>query len=214
MTFQLTLRSSNRKTGPIPVATSSRDTCPTSCGMREACYARYGKLRMVWDRMGRNASLTWDSFLAKVRALPAHTLWRYAQAGDLPGEGDVLDADMLDELVRANVGKRGFTYTHKPPTPDTVRALAQANAEGFTVNLSADSPAHADVLARHGLPTVVVMPDVGQRVAHTPEGRRIMVCPATYRDVTCAKCACCADAVRSYIVGFPVHGSGTKHYRG
>ena len=43
---------------------------------------------------------------------------------------------------------------------------------------------------------------------HTPAGRRVAVCPATYLPgVTCASCGACALAGRSAVIGFPAHGS-------
>ncbi len=48
--FHLTMRSSNRKTGPMPVATASKDTCPIHCPLQEkVCYARYGKIGFWWE---------------------------------------------------------------------------------------------------------------------------------------------------------------------
>ena len=57
--------------------------------------------------------------------------------------------------------------------------------------------------------SVTVLPDTvhGNEELHTPAGRRIVVCPATYRDdVTCASCQLCQRAERKIIVGFPAHG--------
>ena len=41
---------------------------------------------------------------------------------------------------------------------------------------------------------------------HTPGGRRIAVCPATYSDATCRSCGACA-LVRDAVIGFPAHGA-------
>src|SRR5271169_933377 len=41
---------------------------------------------------------------------------------------------------------------------------------------------------------------------HTPAGRRIAVCPATYSDATCKSCGACAR-VRDAVIGFPAHGA-------
>jgi hypothetical protein len=41
-------------------------------------------------------------------------LWRYAQAGDLPGYDRQIDGARLQELVAANTGKRAIAFTHKP----------------------------------------------------------------------------------------------------
>lgn len=145
MLVSLTLKSGNAKVGPIPVSTSSEDTCPTSCGMYRECYAKMGPLRIHWWAVtdGRRGD-TWGEFNRKIGALPVGQLWRHNQAGDLPGVGDKLDTKALGELVKANRGRRGFTYTHKPLTTAAERkAVAKANAGGFTVNLSADTLADA-----------------------------------------------------------------------
>jgi hypothetical protein len=41
---------------------------------------------------------------------------------------------------------------------------------------------------------------------HTPAGKRIAVCPATYSDATCKTCGACAH-VRDAVIGFPAHGA-------
>jgi hypothetical protein len=220
------LKSANAKTGPIPVSTSSSETCPPACPFIDAgCYAKYGPLGMIWSAMtkagpdatfknGKSTVTTksWQSFLDAVAALPDGTLWRHNQAGDLPGTGNDIDGIALQWLVTANKGKRGFTYTHKPMNvAGNAKHVANANANGFTVNLSANTLTEADTLANeHGLPTVVVLPSTiaGNVKIETPKGRRIVVCPATYRDdVTCKSCGLCAVRDRKVIVGFPAHGA-------
>jgi len=41
---------------------------------------------------------------------------------------------------------------------------------------------------------------------HTPAGRRIAVCPATYSNATCKSCGACAKP-REAVIGFPAHGA-------
>ena len=168
-------------------------------------------------KRGRNTlrALTWDQFVKKVAALPIGAAWRHNQAGDLPGVGNAVDPQKLRELVIANHGKRGFTYTHKPPTPENKRAIANANLNGFTINLSANNPTHADMLAKEKVgPVVCVLPaDVsGKQDIFTPAGRRVVVCPATYRDdIQCVDCMLCQRVDRQVIVGFPAHGAKRKN---
>jgi len=212
--FHLTLRSTNAKVGPIPVSTSPRQTCPDSCPFKaNGCYAN-GTLRWHWDKVSNGLrGLPWSDFLQQIEALPKGQLWRMNQAGDLPGEGDTLDTEAMAGLVYANMGRRGFTYTHKPLKKDRERqAIHQANVLGFTVNLSANSPADADRRAdqRCG-PVVTIVPTGTPAVSCTPKGRKIIICPAQTRDnVTCASCQLCARANRSVIVGFLPHGNGAK----
>lgn len=215
----LTLRSTNKKTGPIPVSTSSESTCPDACPFKKnGCYADGGPLAIFWRKVSEaKAGLEWSEFLRQVEDLYPTQLWRHNQAGDLAGEGDTIDPVSLMELSYANRGKRGFTYTHKPMDTKVNRtAVKAANSLGFTVNLSGNSVRHADELAALEIaPVVCVLPaDVdGAKtpVVSTPEGRKVAVCPATYRDdVTCQSCGLCQRRDRKVIVGFPAHGAAKR----
>jgi hypothetical protein len=210
VTHVLTMASGNTKTGPIPVSTSPRSTCPDACALKgSGCYAEHGPLAWHWKRISARPD-DWRAFLQDVRRIPARSLWRFAQAGDLPGAGDVLDVERLDDLVRAQRGRRGFTYTHKPLDDQAERAaVTRAQASGFTINLSADTPAHADrLLARRLGPVVVLLPEGARGVSYTPGGAKIVVCPAYKSErVNCQSCELCALPVRKYVIGFPVHGT-------
>ena len=214
MHYHLTPVSGNAKTGPIPVSTTSAATCPTACPFRKSgCYADGGPLAMHWAQVtSGNRGTDLDSFCSSIAALPDGTLWRHNQAGDLPGSGNTINGKALSQLVRANIGKRGFTYTHKPMTAKNRLAVQRANAAGFTVNLSANNLAHADALAALAIaPVVVVLPADQTANTVTPKGRNVVVCPATIRDdVTCAKCQLCQRQGNRPIIGFPAHGSSAR----
>ena len=155
--------------------------------------------------------MDWQSFLSAIYSLPVGQLWRHNQAGDLPGIGNKIDAKQLSELVKASEGKRGFTYTHKPLTKVNVQAIAKANKSGFTVNLSANSVAHADSLAQHGLPIAAVVPQSSPDRFVSPGGNRIVICPAQRIDsMNCDKCRLCAKGDRGFIIGFRPHGTGAR----
>ena len=217
-TYHLSAESSNVKTGPIPVSTSPNTTCPQSCPMRgNGCYAEAGPLAWHWRKVNEGQrGVPWSDFLGLISAIQPGSLWRHNQAGDLPGEGDDIDSRMLAQLVRANQGKRGWTYTHKPVVGDTPQAVGNAaavrhaNRNGFRINLSADTLAEADELADVDCgPVVVVLPSDSPHTVKTPSGRKVVVCPAQRGDVTCADCGLCA-AQRSVIVGFLAHGRSAK----
>lgn len=207
--------SRNAKTGPIPVTTSSAETCPDACPLKKnGCYADGGPLGLFWRKVTeRKAGLAFADAIAQIRALPKGTLWRHNQSGDLAGAGDQIDATALDQLVGANRGKRGFTYTHKPVhSLANQLAIRAANAAGFTINLSANTLAEADRLAALQIaPVVVVLPADATRATTTPEGRKVAICPATISEgVTCATCGLCALRDRKAIIGFPAHGSAKR----
>ena len=158
--------SQNAKTGSIPVSIIERASCWPGCALYEnGCYAETGALALHWDRVSRGlAGGSWSEFCGKVAALRPGRLWRYAQAGDLPGCGAQIDGALLQQLVAANTGKKAIAFTHKPVfghdpvAVDNRHLIAAAVEAGFMVNLSADNPAHADKLAALGIaPVVTVM---------------------------------------------------------
>ncbi len=205
--------SKNQKLGRIPASMSSANTCPDACVFKDSgCFAEFGKLRLVWERVPELGD-EWGRFCERVKELEPGTFWRHNVMGDLPGVGDELDARLLDELVSANRGKRGFTFTHKPLTePWQYQAVARAVARDFAVNLSANSPEHADDLARLGIAPVAVVMHTGApaRGNRTPEGRHIVMCPAETSELTCRDCQLCAVTDRKSIVGFWAHGQWKK----
>ena len=243
MQVQFIAVSQNAKTGPIPASIIERASCWPGCVLYEnGCYAESGALAMHWERVSRGtAGGSWSEFCAKVAALRPDRLWRYAQAGDLPGYGPQIDGTLLEELVAANTGKNVIAFTHKPVLGDdpiaveNQRLIAAGIEAGFTINVSADNPAHADRLAELGIAPVVTVlardyarkavrhrfkrrrdewaETIGEwrdRTAslprYTPAGRRIAVCPATYSDASCKSCGACAR-VRDAVIGFPAHGA-------
>lgn len=208
MQVHLSLKSANAKTGPIPVSTTERDSCPSDCAMRSECYAASGPLALHWAAVSAGTRGTeWGQFCQSIEALPKGQLWRHNQAGDLPQVGGTVDAVKLGQLVAANRGKRGFTYSHHRDRA-SLGWIKHANEWGFTVNLSANDLRDADTLADTGAgPVVVVLPSTQSQNTVTPAGRKVVVCPATQRDdISCATCQLC-QRQRDTIVGFPAHGS-------
>ena len=165
MKVQFVAVSQNAKTGPIPASIVERASCWPGCALYEnGCYAEAGALAMHWDRISRGlVGGSWSEFCAKVAALWPGRLWRYAQAGDLPGYGPQIDGTLLVELVAANAGKQVIAFTYKPvlgEDPAAVenrRLIAAAVKAGFTINLSADNPVHADRVAELGIAPVVTV---------------------------------------------------------
>jgi hypothetical protein len=212
--FHLTRVSSNSKTGPIPVSTSSRETCPTACPFRGAgCYAESGPLAIHWSAVTSGArGVVWEDFLKSVAALPPGQLWRHNQAGDLYNPSSAVGRYALAALVAANRGRRGFTYSHHPRTPATVQAFKAATAHGFTVNASCDSEAQADHAIAQGLRVVFVVPSTETRNTWiTPGGNRAILCPAQRFDgMTCERCRLCQSRPQHVAIAFKAHGTGRR----
>jgi hypothetical protein len=219
MLTHLTLKSSNVKTGPIPVSTSSAHQCPSCPFKGNGCYAESGPLAIHFKAvtLGQRG-MNWEAFVSAICALPDGQLWRHNQAGDLAGIGDMIAPAFLRDLTKANSGKRGFTYTHKPVIGNgkvetsNRQAVQDANKGGFVVNLSGNTLDHADQLADLAIaPVVVVVPSTTTQNTTTPKGRKVVICPATQKEgVSCATCQLCARGNRSVIIGFPAHGTSKK----
>jgi len=214
--FHITPKSKNVKVGKMAVTTSTATTCPTSCPFKSnGCYADSGPLKLHWDKVTREErGDDWSTFIDKIKDLPTGSKWRHNQAGDLPGDMEKLDDEKCIQLAKANKGKRGFTYTHYDVLDNFQNAITVniMNHLGFTVNVSANNLEHADKLCDLNIaPVATVLPIEQTTNTVTPKGRKVVVCPATYKDdVSCASCMLCEKWDRNVVVGFPAHGTSKK----
>lgn len=219
------MKSSNSKTGPIPVSITSSETCPDCCPFKDnnSCYAKLGPLSIHWNRVNKGTTgLKFLDFLKVIGDLPEKTLWRHNVAGDLPGKNSKIDINKLNQLVTVNKGKRGFTYTHKPVMPTSnvelttihrnKMCIAESNKNGFTINLSANSIKEADELVKLNIAPVVTIVKHDQiEDFRTADNNLVKICPAAIKDnVTCKTCGLCQKHKRKFIIGFPAHGTKYK----
>ena len=216
MLTAFTAVSSNIKTGQIPTSTSDRATCWTGCPFYDkGCYAKSGPQAIHWRKTSAGErGYEWDAFLRLIKKLNRGQLWRHNVSGDLPVVADgVIDGDKVAQLVDANRGRKGYTYTHHPLTETNLGVIKYANAAGFTVNVSTESVEVADkVMSEHKIPAVaVVHSDKTDRFYRTESGRKVITCPATiHENVTCATCGLCQLPDREFIVALPAHGTAKK----
>jgi hypothetical protein len=113
-----------------------------------------------------------------------------------------IDANKMRQLCKANQGRGGFTYTHHDPI-ENAAIISECNQSGFTINLSSNSLAQADQYADLNIGPVVTLLSVGSgKVSYTPNGRKVVRCPAETSDrVTCSTCRLCQKIQRP-IIGF------------
>lgn len=216
----ITRKSSNAKTGPIPVTTSAMETCPSTCPLNTAnsggCYANGGPLRLHWKKVSEGErGGNWTDLVQFVSNLPQGQLWRHNQAGDLPHFHEYIDAESVMELARANEGARGFTYTHHDiGKPHNRKVVEIATDRGFTINVSANNPTEAARFKgmTHAPVVSVVSEDFWQgKNKREFEGEHFVRCPAEYKDgVNCANCGACASSSRVSVIGFTAHGTQKK----
>ena len=224
--YHLTPVSANSKVGPLPVSTTSINTCPESCPlMNNGCYAESGPLALHWskvrakgkDEKGKDAArgITFPEFLSRIRALPRRALWRHAQAGDTP-------IDHIIPLARAAKHTRPIWYTHNHTIPGKAREVFHLSRTlrddyGIALNISASSPREAALIKtlHPRVPVVTVAPSQSPKTWTDQEtGTRFVTCPAeaisSPSPITCARCQLCADPARSYVIAFPAHGTSKK----
>lgn len=217
MNYQIVLESSNSKVGAIPITNSHRGSCPDACPLKygKGCYAEHGYYtKLNWNKIDSGERGTdWCTFVSDISKLKPLQLWRHNVSGDLPKDNknkDNIDAEKLKQLVEANEGKRGFTYTHYALNRHNLDAIKSANNSGFTINVSANNLKQAQEYFSKELPTVTIVSES----KHGTEWRKldnVVQCPAEYLDTNCKECGLCQKKDRKVIVGFTVHGKGIKH---
>ena len=215
MNYAMTRISSNSKTGPITTTVSNKETCPPSCPlMDEGCFADAFHTKLHWNKVSNGErGKNWEGFLDDIKTISKNALWRHNVSGDLRGQHNVIDRPALKQLTKANKGKKGFTYCHYPmDCVNNREAVKEANDANFIVNLSANNLAQADTYKNLNIaPVVVILGEHAAKVNYTPEGNKIVTCPAqNTKKIQCINCELCANKNRNYIIGFRVHGTFKK----
>lgn len=211
--FHLSRVSSNKKTGPIAVTTTSENSCSVNCGMREVCYAASGPLALHWAAVSNGSrSSEWRKHLNDLESLPFGSPLRLNQAGDLVASASGrLSRAFLNGLLAVVKTRRlqAWTYTHHDHTVgDNGKLLRRANREGLRINVSTETEESADLAIASGLPAVLAVSSEETRtVWRTPARNLVKVCPAQLRDTDCNRCMLCHKRGSKVIIAFLAHGS-------
>lgn len=218
--YHLTPVSSNRKTGPLAVTTTSQDTCPNDCPLKGGdCYAGgkddpvkagAGPLALHWVKVTRGERGTGlEDHCKALRALPPGRMLRLNQAGDLPGDGELIHYDDAMALCTAAGHRRiAWGYTHYVRTVRNLSVVSGINNyTGTCINASADSLEQAASLHDVGHPTTVVLKDVPKERSFSYASVRFVVCPVdSGKTASCASCGAgeplCAKKRRDYVIAF------------
>jgi hypothetical protein len=218
--YHLTKKSSNKKTGPIAVSTTSKDSCPSTCPLKSnGCYADSGPLRLHWDAVSagpwrdkpRGTDL--ETFVSDLKTLPESSCFRLNQAGDLPHSNGLINAHALELITDACAERKliAWTYTHHSvDNMNNTVLIKRSSNHGLTVNVSAHSQDHAADCHKKGLPSVCIVPKNETRKSWEHAGVKFLVCPAQWSDKNCAECKLCSVAERSCVVAFKAHGTQAK----
>jgi len=218
LSFHLSAKSSNAKTGPMAVSTSSKLTCSPSCPFLPSngggCYAQSGPLNLHWLKVTSGERGTnFATFLESLRRLPDGSAFRHNQGGDLVHNAGKISETFIRKMTAAVRHLRAYTYTHHSLfLGSNLSLLKYANRNGFTINVSCESERQVDDTIAAGLPVVVVVDSEESRTTwHTTGGNVVIVCPAQrIEDKTCADCMLCHKRGRKVAIGFLAHGNAKK----
>ena len=225
----ITRISHNIKTGPMSVVRSTTETCPNSCPLLgNGCYDQGGNGNIHRTKVdkGQYKTLDFTDFLKAIRDLSA--IYRHNEGGDLWNgkTSEHICGDSLKRFSKENKAwrKSAIVYTHKPTVGKRSHwAIRKANRQAIkdsesttAINASVESLSEVDEALGHGLDTVCVLPtETTARVTRTPQGNRVVTCPAYYSKTQCIGCGngepLCARKNRGYAIGFPAHGAKKKH---
>lgn len=172
-------------------------------------------MNFIWNKItNQKLGNEFNDFCNQIKSLPENQKIRHFQMGDWPGSGNRINFKQLKQLIRAEMGKINFGYSHKLVEGNSFVAknnrkyIKYANSSSnFTINLSANNLKHADKLKKLNIgPVVVIVPVNSPDVLFTPNGNKAVKCPAFNKNITCEKCMLCAKK-RNAIVMFPAHST-------
>ena len=217
--YSLIPHSKASKLGGMPASYSPIGDCNPDCALMKSggCFALHGHVAIHWLKVSIwERGVPFFQFCREVAALPRHIVWRHNIAGDLPRRGRSKDISRWQarRLVKANKGKKGFTYCHHEKSPQNLQVMREMNDGGFTVNVSCDTVDEAIAVRKAtGLPAVCTIPLDAPKVQHV-SGEKVVACPAQTSDKVHCNPTCvhtfCANPKRDFIVGFYPHGTGKK----
>jgi len=237
--------SGNIKTGSISVSRSTSNTCPPSCPLLVSgnCYDLSGNggiHRRIVDNDGISyfadtgeiksvyETLSIEEYIRKIPTFS--DIYRHCEGGDLWNGYTVehISRPILKKFATANkrAKKRAIVYTHKPTvgkrSTEKVRAhnrkaILESGAH-TAINVSCDNLAEVDECFEHGLDSTVILPLGSEKITITPNGEKVVLCPALYSDTQCGgnikPCGkgkpLCTLKNRKFAVGFIAHGSSKK----
>lgn len=213
--FRAVTHSHNAKTGDIAQTYTSANTCAANCPLKSVCYAKQYHTQLTWNQCREDNPHALDIYGLKAWAhsLPEGSMIRHNVAGDLCHEDtDLISFGLMFALIDAYKGRMAYTYTHADKyDTENQEAIRCANAHGFTVNVSCETVDEVDYVRAKGLPAVLTVAEAPAKDARTPNGHKLVQCPAqTHKGVTCKTCKLCARADRDCVPVFVVHGNKKK----
>lgn len=213
--YSFTSHSHNKKLGNIAAISTSSNSCPDSCALKNECYAKYSFTGIHWRALDLKG-LDFHQLTSLIDAMKKRSKLRFNVMGDIAHNNGIIDATKLLKL--ANIIKNRFIetilYTHHTiENVLNVKAFQLAFSKGLHINISCEDTDKAKKALDYGLNAVIVLPTNSIHKVIKQDDLIIVRCPAEYKDsIQCSNCMLCAkDRVQQRVViAFTAHGTGKK----
>lgn len=213
--YSFVANSHNKKTGAMPVTSTSMDSCPLSCALYADCYGKSGHTRIHWNKLEK-IGIDYNQLMNLINALKKKTAIRFNVVGDLAYANGIIDATKLLKL--SNVVKNRMLdmilYTHHSiDNVLNVQALKLAFDKGLYVNISCENVEKAKKALSYGLNAVLVVPIDTLEKHKKIDDIHLVHCPAEYKPhIQCVNCMLCGKnrVQNRIVVAFTAHGTTKK----
>jgi hypothetical protein len=213
--YSFTSHSHNKKLGNIAAISTSSNSCPNDCALKNECYAKYSFTGIHWRNLDLKG-LDYHQLTSLIDAMKKRSKMRFNVMGDFAHNNGIIDAVKLLKL--ANIVKNRMIetilYTHH--TIDNVlnvKVLQLAFDKGLHINVSCEDTTKAKRALDYGLNAVIVLPTGSIYKVIKQDNLTIVRCPAEYKKgFTCSDCMLCSQnrVDRKLIIAFTSHGSSKK----
>jgi hypothetical protein len=212
--YQFVANSHNKKTGSMPVTSTSSNSCPLTCGLYKDCYGKSSYTRIQWDKLDKKG-IDFNQLINLINSLRKNSPIRFNVVGDLTNNDGIVDATKLIKLANTvkNRDLDMILYTHLELSYLNVKSFQLAFSKGLNINISCEAIDKAKKALNYGLNTVIVLPIGSINKVLKIDDLIVVRCPNEYNaKIQCVKCMLCSkDRVeKRVVVAFTAHSTSKK----
>jgi hypothetical protein len=212
--YQFVANSHNKKTGAMPVTSTSSNSCPVTCGLYNDCYGKSSYTRLQWDKLDKKG-IDFNQLMNLINSLRKNSPIRFNVVGDLTNNNGIIDSNKLIKLANTvkNRALNMILYTHLELSYLNVAAFKLAFLKGLHINISCETIDKAKQALNYGLNSVIVLPMGSINKVLKIDDFIIVRCPNEYNaKIQCVNCMLCSkDRVQKRVViAFTAHSTTKK----
>jgi len=212
--YQFVANSHNKKTGAMPVTSTSSNSCPLTCGLYNDCYGKSSYTRIQWDKLDKKG-IDFNQLINLINSLRKNSPIRFNVVGDLVNNDGIVDSTKLIKLANTvkNRALDMIIYTHLELCYLNVKAFQLAFSKGLNINISCETIEKAKKALNYGLNSVIVLPMGSINKVLKIDDLIIVRCPNEYNSkIQCVNCMLCSkDRIKKrVVVAFTAHSTTKK----